>query len=513
MDVRLPDGRLLKNVPEGTTKAQIVEKLGIGEIPKQTMQDGNDGYMSRLSGDFQKRKQAVQELKSQGKPFLAGSKAIGQGAGFVSDIIGEGVESGLRAIPDVIEQPIRSAGRKAVEVAMPVIKPIVKGYGELKSKYPNAMSVAEDVANVGMLLAPPTRTPVAPKKRILGEVGESLYKKGVEQSRNFVDELVLPKMTKAVETERQTAGLVSQSMLGSRKYGLNNIEKIASNEIRGIKAVKPLNSLSKNERIIRQEAINRSTSLVNDLEKLNIPIKREEVFDGVIAKSLDNITKNPMITSASGTSETANKLVTAFSDILNKSDQTAAGMMRARQQFDALAKRYKSEVFGDSSENAYKFTVREIRNNLNDLIDAKVPDAGVKDRLKKSHALFDAADNIADKVPDAGKNAIERLVQTIEGKVPGRSELVKLLTIGGIGAGAMASGAGGIAATAGGLYLGGKALGSATTKKAIGNLLAVTDMAIAQVKDKALLEQMRADKAALQDYLEYVSQQTTVEKE
>jgi hypothetical protein len=31
MDVKLPDGRILKNVPEGTTKAQIAEKLGLSD--------------------------------------------------------------------------------------------------------------------------------------------------------------------------------------------------------------------------------------------------------------------------------------------------------------------------------------------------------------------------------------------------------------------------------------------------------------------------------------------------
>lgn len=35
MDVRLPDGTILRNVPEGTTKAQIAAKLGMAEMPQQ----------------------------------------------------------------------------------------------------------------------------------------------------------------------------------------------------------------------------------------------------------------------------------------------------------------------------------------------------------------------------------------------------------------------------------------------------------------------------------------------
>lgn len=39
MDVRLPDGTILRNVPEGTTKAQIAAKLGMAEMPAQDVTD------------------------------------------------------------------------------------------------------------------------------------------------------------------------------------------------------------------------------------------------------------------------------------------------------------------------------------------------------------------------------------------------------------------------------------------------------------------------------------------
>lgn len=41
MDVRLPDGRILKNVPEGTTKAEIAQKLGLSQ---------GEGYRTRPDG-------------------------------------------------------------------------------------------------------------------------------------------------------------------------------------------------------------------------------------------------------------------------------------------------------------------------------------------------------------------------------------------------------------------------------------------------------------------------------
>jgi len=81
MDIRLPDGRILKNVPEGTTKAQIEAKLGLQakpqEVSRETVTQGSEPLSYK---DMMK-----DSLLNVGKGFLAGGpmggmmSAVGEG--------------------------------------------------------------------------------------------------------------------------------------------------------------------------------------------------------------------------------------------------------------------------------------------------------------------------------------------------------------------------------------------------------------------------------------------------
>lgn len=113
----------------------------------------------RIGMDFQRRQETVRQKRAEEAPFMTGSKAVGQAAGFLgSDIPSEILTSGFRALPDVIEQPLRRTGTKIVE--SPIGKFIGKGaeagggvYSSFKEAHPNIASVAEDVGNSGVFLA------------------------------------------------------------------------------------------------------------------------------------------------------------------------------------------------------------------------------------------------------------------------------------------------------------------------------------------------------------------------
>lgn len=50
MDVRLPDGRIVKNVPEGTTQAELTARLNKAEAPAETPQQATEGLLSDRQG-------------------------------------------------------------------------------------------------------------------------------------------------------------------------------------------------------------------------------------------------------------------------------------------------------------------------------------------------------------------------------------------------------------------------------------------------------------------------------
>lgn len=79
MDVQLPDGRILKGVPEGTTRAQIEAK--IGRVEKPTQQGGNEARFSGAQGDvFSAMQGATFNL---GDEIAAGATALGSKVGLL----------------------------------------------------------------------------------------------------------------------------------------------------------------------------------------------------------------------------------------------------------------------------------------------------------------------------------------------------------------------------------------------------------------------------------------------
>ena len=124
--------------------------LGLQTAPVQM------GFGERVAEDFQRRQQIVRSKRAEGKPFITGSKAVGQAAMFGGDIVGEGMTSAFRALPPWIEDPIRRGAAKTIEtvapIVQPVIEPIAEKYGQFKQAHPDIASVGEDVAAGAMFL-------------------------------------------------------------------------------------------------------------------------------------------------------------------------------------------------------------------------------------------------------------------------------------------------------------------------------------------------------------------------
>jgi hypothetical protein len=180
MDVRLPDGTILKNVPDGTTKAQLTEKLAA------------NGYdISMLGGaapsaaeaapveQVSPRRQMVEaELRSVAAPFAGFSKGAGNVMFGGQRLVGRGLEAlgatqtGQALIQDAARRqaeqeafiapyreaaPVRTgAGEFTGEVVstLPVGGVIAKGV----SKVPGAGRVAEAIRTGGFRTGAPVAT-------------------------------------------------------------------------------------------------------------------------------------------------------------------------------------------------------------------------------------------------------------------------------------------------------------------------------------------------------------------
>lgn len=503
--VQMPDGRIARfEVPEGTTPEQVTEfasQMGRQEEPAQPKQSYTN-IGSGLSQDISKRESEIQrfnEMQKRGEisPAFKGVLSAGEAAGAGLDVVSAGLKAADYTLGGLPSAAIKGVGGAIGSIPLPgdntvgslasaAAQNVGAGYAGLKQKMPLTMEGLEAVGNIAAVIMP------TPAKA----AGQRLAESGVKKSASWVDDLVMPKTTPKFIEERAAKGMVSQPALGSRQIAKTANEELAAEAIKNIPGVSKFKTLANNQNIIRKEAYKQAGKLYSDLEKSGVVFPKREVSNYLKQTAVKNIMENPMITTASGSSETARKLVAKFDDILAKSNGTPSSMLAARREFDSYAKQFRSNVFDAPSQNAYTVSTQEIRNALNDFIEMKAPQVEVKQQLKKSHVLFEAADNIVEKIPGEADTAIKRIIE----KIPGKTALGKL-SVGGAGLAAAATGAtlapgitAGIVAGAGGLYLGGKLVNSGTARKYLGQLMKAPGA-------------NKADVAALQDYMEYLRQQ------
>ena len=80
----------------------------------------SDTFMTRVVNDAAKRQQTVQGLEAD-SPVLAGSKAVGQAAGFLAnDLPGEAMKSAYDALPEHVQEGIKNSEGLLSSLPLPI---------------------------------------------------------------------------------------------------------------------------------------------------------------------------------------------------------------------------------------------------------------------------------------------------------------------------------------------------------------------------------------------------------
>ena len=452
-------------------------------------------------------------------------KAGTVGAGAILDLIGETVISGGRGLsavtPDVIEKPI-TAGATGAAVAfldttvgkagLDAAKAGAGAWFEFKDANPRAARNIEAIVDIGLLVAPVKKPPVKSGTSVIGKAGQSITEKGIKQTAKtkvaFVDDLIRPKETLSVKTE-QVRRTAEKGLLTSKKVVPTVRETAIAKEVAKLPVSKN-STLQGNYNIIAKEVTKESDELINALAKNDVLIPKKE-----FSKALDDVvvrlSENPLL--VGDAQVTAKKIVEKMKSISLKNKGSASGLLKSRKELDSWIRSQKgSNIFDPKSENALSIALREVRQTTNDFIELKTPNVAVKQSLTKQSNLLNAMDNIAPKAAGEAGNVVKRSLQNALRVIPVKNEIVQAI--------ALAAGVGGLGAAAqfapfvrniifGGMavYGGGKAIMSPTTKKALGQLLKVTDDAIRKTKDEALLKQMRADRALVLELIKLTEEE------
>lgn len=181
----------------GKTPADVTSAIASYRASQdKTKVEEKKSFLSGVKEDWAKRKETAQTAVGKEQGFLSKTLQVaGQAAGFVGDVVGEGVKSigrGISAItPDIIEKPV-VGGAKAVGVGilntslgqagLKAIQEGVESYNKFKAENPEAAGNLEAVVNIASILPIGKGVQVAGKGAVRGgEAVAGAVKEGAER--------------------------------------------------------------------------------------------------------------------------------------------------------------------------------------------------------------------------------------------------------------------------------------------------------------------------------------------
>lgn len=492
---------------------------------------GPKSFTERVGEDLDERyRQAKDILKATAtgeQSFASGVLQMGGkvGLGSVFDVAGEGLVSAGRGLskitPDIIEDPIREAagkfGRKLMRT--PPGQGLTAGleaFEQYAEENPVEGRNIEAATNVALALAP---VKGAPRPTTQSGAGQALIRSGqrsATKNRNqFIDDLVTPKQTVKARQE-QVARTTEEGLLRQKVTNLSPKQAASAEEIRNVAGVSPSKTVQGNYIAIGNEVSRQAKSLERQLAALGE--KGNYAWEDLAVISQNTMAKlkeNPAL--VGDAAKSAERVIEKAFRLAAAEEKTLAGLLRVRRDLDAWVLKHKPKAFEDNvASNAMTSAAREVRAEINSFIAQRAKGVKFSRSLEAQSNMLRAMDDIAVKAADEPRSIVARAIDKAIKVIPVRNELVAALGLtfgmGGLGAASFflpAIQKGAIAA--GTLYGLGKVTMSPNTRKLLGEVITIMDKSAQKITDPAVLQQMRADKAALLEIIRTAEEGETEE--
>jgi hypothetical protein len=274
------------------------------------------------------------------------------------------------------------------------------GLGGFGSKAQEQGATLGDAAGSGLTGAITGAAIGAPLGLAGGLAGRALSKTA-RQSRATTElvDLVSPTLNKkerlaALEAGRGVEGFVTRLTPG------READEIAG-AVKGI--VNPKKSVIQNISALRTGIKNEAEGLMGRLSAYN-----KAFYSPNELKAALRSTERPLAL-VGDMDKIYGKAESKFLEFANKEAKNPAGLLKARQKFDDWIEDQIPKIWEDASYKPLHQALRDMRNNANTFLDARVPSAGLKASLKKQSLMYDARYNLAEKAEkDLGKNVFQR---------------------------------------------------------------------------------------------------------
>lgn len=380
-------------------------------------------FWDRTSNDFKGRMQKEAAIDQNNDPWHAKAlEYVGNALGaFVGDPVSNVAGSMARQLRDDITSPQAfitgspSSSGQAIQQqtgdalrgaykdssASDVVNGMVSNYNQFTQNYP---VVGRQLGAIGDIAAAiPALKSLSVPGAALSDIGEGLAN---SRRQSFVSDLVQPDLTPSQAVKAgEPLRTEKQGILGKYVTQPNGLDQASIDVVSQIPEVKPGNTYLENFHAINdvknQEAQNLSDTLTTSGANYD-----RAGLDTKLSSVLDSLKEDPLVVGDAET--TATRTVNKMQSLAAQNDNTPAGLLNARQEFDQWALSKKKGVF-DNNQNAFTAAVRDTRQAVNQHIAETVPDAGVADSLSKQSSLYNALDNIAPKVANESPTSLGRL--------------------------------------------------------------------------------------------------------
>jgi hypothetical protein len=434
--ITAPDGKKFKvNAPEGATREDALAKIKAQyQAPSLQREVSNSKIPSEGSEVLQQPEQDsswAQTMKArgadladvvnryqtgeQGLPSTVYQGALKSTMGTVGDVLGEGLAA---ATPDAVkeklmpiaefiaEQPLTQAAVDKFKSLSPEMQANLEATGLLPIGFV-ASALGKGARVLGS--SQPVKKAISAVDKKLYSVGESLEEGAketiLENKLASATNTILPKET-AKKGAENAKRMVSKGGFNDRfEYDPTAFEKDIAKNLIDTTDFKKGQPLRRTMVQIKEAREGIAKDLQATLEKSDVVFQQTEL-DNVLMKAVSEIDDLSLV----GDSEKlAEKYLNRAQKIYAKNSMTPAGLLKSRKEFDRLVEDGKKAYAFDSNEaKALNKVVATIRTKMNDFLSEKVPDVGVKDKLRKQHLLYEAENNVAPKAAKEGKTRLER---------------------------------------------------------------------------------------------------------
>lgn len=443
---------------------QLMQAAGMNFAPQPqqsgAMQQLNNafaqrkGFQDRLGEKYDQRMANIDTIANREKsgdlnPVSGAFQHIGQYGGLVNDAITEELKSVYNYIPESVTdsaagralgqtyRDITQSGRGSLGNPVGYIGDVVSGAGKLagagmkalRDYSPDAAANVEAALNIAG--AAPVVAGAAKGLGVVGDVGKIIEASGIraadKQALNLARNIVSPKETVATKAAQKRV-----------EVGLNKKQEIIDPRLDEIAAtvspyIKKGDSLLGNENAI-------SNALSLEAEKLKAALEGSDavISDDAILQGLANTKKNldNYAWLQGDGKKAAESVINQAFDIIATKPRTPAGMLDARKELDSLINSQKPSVFDASREAPIVAAVREVRGFMNNIVADTVPDAGVKESLRRQSNMYTALENISSKRAAQPTTRLGRASKAAQDAVSLKGAILGTAAAGGIGLGA-----------------------------------------------------------------------------